>query len=193
MTRDQLEFQISQYVDGTLSADDVAALDEIFARDPEARTILAEYRAVDAMLKREGAPLPDVKWDALAATLSAAVAKEELPQRRLRIWTATWTRVAVAAMVVFAIGLTMWIHMQPATNGTIANNDPVKPPVAVANVTGPAIESAPAAPVAIVSIGPSPLAQASHARLAETMVYRPPRVVIASGQANRQDTPRLPY
>lgn len=195
MTRDQLEFQISQYADGTLPADDVAALDEIFARDADARRMLAEYRAIDAILKREVAAIPDVKWDRFAAHLSNAVAKEDLPQRRLRIWTATWTRVAVAAIVVFAIGTTMLLHMRPAKNDTVANTetDETTTAIAAVMVTGPSVESSSAAPVAIVSIGPSQVAQQSHARMAETIVYRPPRVVIASGQSNRQDTPRLPY
>ena len=197
MTRDQLEFQISQYADGTLSSDETAALDEIFARDADARAMLAEYRRLDAMLKRE-MPLPAMAWDKLAAGLSEAVAHEEIPTRTLRIWTTrTWTRVAMAAVVLLAVGTTLLWHLRPASNNTVVVNPPTAvendQPTALVSVTGPASEAGAGAPVAVVEIGPSPLAQRQNSRLAETIVYRPPRVVIASGQSNRQDTQRLPY
>ena len=46
-----------------------------------------------------------------------------------------------------------------------------------------------------ISIDATPLAKRSNYGLSETIVYRPPRVVIASGQSDRQDTQpaSLPY
>ena len=41
MTRDELEFSISQYLDGTLGARERDALDERLATDAEARALLA--------------------------------------------------------------------------------------------------------------------------------------------------------
>ena len=198
MTRDQLEFQISQYADGTLPAEDVAALDEIFARDAEARQMLAEYRRLDRMLQRE-MPLPQVQWDRLAASLSEAVAREESPVRTIRLWTTRpWTRVAIAAVVALAIGTAILLHLRPATNNNLVIDSTAPQTddataVAIVNVTGPAVETAAGEPLAVVEIGPSPLAERQNNRLAESIVYRAPRVVIASGQSNRQDTQRLPY
>src|SRR4051812_13161780 len=75
MFDEQLEFQISQYADGTLPADEVAALEAILAADADARALLEEFRSLNASLKRE-LPLPAVRWDRLAEHLSAAVAAE---------------------------------------------------------------------------------------------------------------------
>jgi anti-sigma factor RsiW len=204
MKREELEFRISQYAGGTLPADDVAALDEILARDSEARSLLAEYRGLDAMLKRE-LPLPKVEWDALSASISSAVAREQIPAKTIKLWTLqTWSRVAVAAMVLMVVALAAMLPSRGSNTGDVATTTPTPTPpvrpiqttpavVHVASVTGPAVERGRGAPVAVVSIGPSALAQQRNNRWAETIVYRPPRVVIASGQASRQDSQRLPY
>jgi len=73
---ERLEFQISQYADGTLPAGDVAALEAVLASNAEARALLAEYQSLDGSLKRE-LPLPAMNWDRLAAHLSGAVAAED--------------------------------------------------------------------------------------------------------------------
>jgi negative regulator of sigma E activity len=191
MTREDLEFRISQYADGTLPEQDVAALDEVFATDAQARASLGEYRALDAVLKRE-MKLPEVKWEELAAAISVAVAKEELPARTIRLWTVkTFARVAIAAMVMVAVGVGL-MQLRP-TRETVANKPMQNAATGVVAVAGPSVEAAKGAPVAVVSIGPSLLAQRQNNRVGETIVYRAPRVVIASRQGNRQDGSRLPY
>ena len=42
MTRDELEFRISQYLDGALAAGEQAALEARFATDADARAMLDE-------------------------------------------------------------------------------------------------------------------------------------------------------
>ena len=42
-------------------------------------------------------------------------------------------------------------------------------------------------------VEPSALADAENYRISEDIVYRPSRVVIASGDIDRQDSGRLPY
>ena len=75
MTLEQLEFSISQYLDGSLPASEVAALEARLGEDPAARELLAEYRAVDAMLKSPAA-LPEVAWEKLSTCISGAISSE---------------------------------------------------------------------------------------------------------------------
>lgn len=72
MTREQLEFAISQYLDGTLPADERAALERRLADDPAARELLEEYRHLDSVLKTS-APLPNLDWNTLAAKISETI------------------------------------------------------------------------------------------------------------------------
>jgi anti-sigma factor RsiW len=76
MTPEQLEFAISQYLDGTLPAAERAALEQRLAEDAEARELLAEYRSLDRLMK-DGRELPAVQWEQLTQTISAAVAGHE--------------------------------------------------------------------------------------------------------------------
>ena len=65
MTRDELEFSISQYLDGTLPEAQRPALEARLAEDAEAQAILAEERALTRLLRSE--PLPEVRWDGLSS------------------------------------------------------------------------------------------------------------------------------
>lgn len=76
MTRDELEFAISQYLDGTLPAGDVRALEARLASDDEAKSILDEMRSLDGMLKASPA-MPSIDWAKLATTISAAVHEQQ--------------------------------------------------------------------------------------------------------------------
>ena len=71
MTREEMEFLLSQHLDGTLSHEDEAKARQLLASSPEAREILAEYQKLDSVLKNQNSPA--VKWDMLASTISAAV------------------------------------------------------------------------------------------------------------------------
>ena len=75
MTRDELEYAISQYIDGVLPPLERSALEEQLAGDPEARAILAEYRKLDATLKAS-MPLPSIAWDRLTAEIQDSIAAE---------------------------------------------------------------------------------------------------------------------
>jgi anti-sigma factor RsiW len=52
MTPDQLEFSISQYIDGALAPLEQAVLDEVLATDANARALLEQYRKLNALVKR---------------------------------------------------------------------------------------------------------------------------------------------
>ena len=71
MTLEQLEIAITQYLDGTLPAEDVGALERRLAEDAAARGLLAEHRALTAFLRSE--PGPDMDWAEVAADLAAVV------------------------------------------------------------------------------------------------------------------------
>lgn len=74
MTFEELEFAISQYLDGTLPAAQVAELEARLAVDAAARALLDEYRRLDSALKLSG--VPALQWDRLAEHLSNAVAAD---------------------------------------------------------------------------------------------------------------------
>ncbi|MEO6434377.1 MAG: hypothetical protein ABIP55_01270 [Tepidisphaeraceae bacterium] len=194
MISEDLEFQISQYADGTLPGEEAAALESTLASDAEARALVEAYRKVDVLLKRE-LPLPQMNWDRLAGHISAAVAQEEVAandaNRSYRIAWPVWSRLAIAAMVLLAVGLAAFMHLRPRAD-QIARlpNAPTVPPIIL--VTGPEPQRGGGAVIEIVSIAPSAVAQSSY-RPADGVVYRPPRVVIASGQFDRQDSGRLPF
>src|SRR5882762_6437631 len=71
MTREEMEFLISQHLDGTLSREEEAKVRELLGSSEEAREILGEYQKLDDVLKSQGAPA--VKWDVLAEKISSAV------------------------------------------------------------------------------------------------------------------------
>ena len=79
MQRDELEFRISQSLDGGLDAQEQAQLDETLASDGAARELLAGYRALNVMLKNAPAP-PQIEWDRLSSEISLQVAEADHPR-----------------------------------------------------------------------------------------------------------------
>ncbi|HSV16060.1 MAG TPA: hypothetical protein VLI90_17495 [Tepidisphaeraceae bacterium] len=184
MISEELEFQISQYADGTLPAAERAALEVRLAEDAEARRMVAQYRRLGEHLSRDLGPLPNVKWDRLAAHLSSAIAAEDALAVIGRIGSAsgaaTWTwrsRFAIAAGVLVALGTGLLVY-----NGHGGNPAPAPvEPTAVASVSGPQAEPAAGPAVQEIKIGPSPaLAKSADSwRYAEGVVQRPSSAVIA--------------
>ena len=198
MTSDELEFSISQYADGTLPAGQRPAVDAALAADPAARRVLAEYRRLNQLL---AAPPAGVDWDRLAAHLSAAVDDERADERLARpavagrigpAWRSPWRigSVAAAAAMAVTVGL-LAHHGRPAGTPVPAGRQVVE--AAVAEVTGPGVESATVPPEAQVTIGPSPAlaARAGSGRYAEDVISRTPRVVIAGAEAVSGAGPRV--
>jgi negative regulator of sigma E activity len=170
--RDELEYSISQYLDGMLGELEAAALEDRLANDAEARAVLAEYRELNDSLKR-AMPLPAFDFDALAARISGAVADEEIPHRRMFI--GTWrmpAAFAAAASLILAIGIAVKLYSprKPVNvNATVAT-------VPVVDVTGPKAEVAASAASVDVSINPAPAVADNNWRLAEDVIYRPSKV-----------------
>ena len=188
MDLEQLEFAISQYLDGTLPSGERAALLERIESDATARELFETHRRIDAEL-RTGLRTPAVNWDRLAEHLSARVAEAgeaRVPAPTLKL---TFVRrvmpYAIAAMVLVAIGLAFKPFITDPTGPT--------GPAAVATVQGPEAEQGAGPQVADVSIGPAPNLSPDW-RTAEAVVAQPNTVIwIASGVDPGQDTQRSPY
>jgi len=195
MTRDELEFALSQYHDDTLPPLERSALDEVLATDTEARQILASYARLDAIVKQTpGASQLD--WHRLQNQISKSLASEELPVRKYRIGGGAMRWLAIAAAVLIAFGIAVPM-MNRTGRGTGRMAIEINPPGgAVAVSSGTTVEvtdhSQPGAQqVAEVSVGPSPsLASAGGGmQYNDVFMTRPSHVVIAVSEDAAQEMP----
>ena len=183
MTRDELEFSISQYLDGTLAEAEEAALESRLASDADARALLGEYRRLDRTLK--AAPLPAFDYGALSDRISAAVAREAEPAQSYRLhWVRTAAALAIAACVVIAVGV--GIRRLGPAGPTDPRQQAVAPTPAVERKQIIVVDAGPrsqpsTAPVEVIAVGPSPAAQdgPALARYQEDLISRPSQVIIA--------------
>ncbi|HWP41070.1 MAG TPA: hypothetical protein VNL70_09090 [Tepidisphaeraceae bacterium] len=171
MTRQELEYSISQYLDGTLPPLQRDALEERLASDAEARAILAEYEQLNHLLRTRLPAMPQLAWDRLAAQIAGAVAAEQPPVRHLSIRAMGWTaRLAVAAAVLMILSIAVYFASRPHDQAGPA-------PHTVAVVSGPQVEQVPGPVVSEISIGPAP-SLANQWRFSEEIVARPTVVLI---------------
>jgi anti-sigma factor RsiW len=197
MTREQLEFSISQYVDGTLAEDERAALEARLADDPEAQALLAEDRALTRLL--QSAPMPEVRWDRFAESVSSAI-DGRLEERVAR--ASLWMRMrlpaglAVAASALLAIGIAIHLLSPSSHVAAPAHVVPVQNnATAMIDVEGPQSD-APNGPVIVqitVAAGGNYAKDSSLSPYADEMDSRPSRVVIASGLTAEQPRLGFPY
>lgn len=183
MTRDELEFAISQYLDGNLAESEESALESRLSTDADARALLAEYRGLDRALR--AAPLPAVDWDALAGRIRHAVAVQGEPAQAYRLhWVRTAGALALAACVVVAVSLGIRRLQSPTMPQTvIVNPKPTQLAPRQIVVLDTAPRAAPStAPIAIVSVGLSAAAHDGHGVACyhdEDLLSRPSQVIIA--------------
>ena len=185
MSREQLEFRISQYVDNTLSASERVALEAELERDGEARELLSQYRGLNDLLRAEMG-LPELNWDRLSDQISAAVADQEIPALRLRIgWVAG---LALAASVLIAVGIGIVAYVK-GTSGPVNQPAPT-----IAKIEGPSAEAATQPALVRIDVGPGTDVAEAQYQLSEGIVYQPSSVrLIARDQEAGQDTHRSPY
>jgi hypothetical protein len=188
-SREELEYSISQYIDGTLPLLDRNALEERLAVDAEARGILAEYQKLDNTLKRAMPRLPAIAWDRLAGEIQQAVAAVEDPPVRhysiRSLVTATsWThRLAIAALLLLGVAITTFIlnNSNPGTttprqaSGTLV-------------VVGPQPQQASQPAIVQLEIGPSPELANQDWRINEEFISRPTVVLIDRAAPSGQDS-----
>ena len=206
MTRDELEFSISQYLDGTLPPAELDALETRLGSDAEARALYAEYESLQGMLKTAPAAIPAVRWDRFAEQISAAVARQEAPAQsyELRRWFRP-ARLAVAAsmLVAGAIGFSLINRGGDPGAGTAGvQKEPTAPvrPIEIVVVDAPARDGAAADPVPVVNfapvtvaVGPASDGEAPVRLYAEGVVTRRSRAVIVGATPVAQDGGVTPY
>jgi anti-sigma factor RsiW len=185
-----LELSITQYLDGSLSPSDRAALEKQLGADPAARAMLNEHRKLDALLK--ASPMPQLQWETLANQISAAVAKVEIlveaePARSNRT---TWLRVggslAIAASMLIGVSLAFHLFHSHANVPTV---NPA--PAAVAVITGPQIETTSSPSDVQITVGPAQVASSDDSmlwRYSDDVTSRPAHVTVASGINPTQDS-----
>ena len=191
MTRDELEFSISQYLDGTLGDAQRDALDERLAMDADARALLAEYQSLQGTLVADA--LPEMDWEALSNRISAAVSREALPAQSYKInswFSPARLAIAASALIAAGIGFSVLRDKQPTTGPAIAvqpisivATTPVSQPVQISSD-----------PIRI-AIGPSPTVQDEPIilRYADTVVQRSSKALIVSAAPAGQDTLLTPF
>ena len=195
MTTDQLEYSISQYLDGNLPADEEAALVERLATDPAARALFAEYEKLNTVVK-SAMPLPEIDWSSFSQQVSSAVEREDAPVKTFKLpmgWIGSVVALAACAAIAFSVFFTSRTHEQGAGNTNVSLVPPQQS-LGTITVTGPAIERTKRAAVAQITItAPPSMAQGRDWRYAEEIVTRPSRVIIASSAEAAQDSSSMPY
>ncbi|CAN5450670.1 hypothetical protein BH09PLA1_BH09PLA1_36850 [soil metagenome] len=191
MTRDELEYSLSQYHDGTLPPLERATLDERLASDAEARAMLAELGRLDALLKSE--PMPELAWDQLQSRISSALDQAEPPAiRTFKI--GAWARVvggavALAATIAIVVSVVMRDQVvQPASNTPGSIQISIEPAGAGSTPVGPTGDSIAIGPaITDVGVGPSPQMPLAGWSYESAFLDRPSRVVIAVSPEPVQD------
>lgn len=189
MLTEDVEFQISQYVDGTLSRTQRAQVDSLLATDPHARQLLAEFTRLNAHLGQlRTTSAAGAKWDQIARHISTHVDQAEAVDEQVdepavagRIGFANFKWRIAATLLIAATALIV-VRQSNRPHGTAL---PAAAPEGMLSVTGPQAEVAAGPEASEISVGPSPaLARRSDSRYGEGVISQgPSRVVI---QANAQ-------
>ena len=199
MTRDQLEFSITQYLDGSLPESQRVALMERLEKDPEARELLEEHRRLDNVFGR--ASLPAFQLEAFSKQLLEAIAQAPAPeveQPSLRMpWVGVRSWTAIAASVLIASGLAIAI-LSHGRNGTGSNpvHHELTASAGFVTVTGPVAEATSTSDDVQVSVGPSKAiaGESTLSRYSADLVMRPAHVMmVASGVNPDQDMDSQPF
>ncbi|HZL35995.1 MAG TPA: hypothetical protein VFC78_11835 [Tepidisphaeraceae bacterium] len=207
MTTQDLEYSISQYLDGTLDASERAELERRLESDAAARALLGEYRRLDAALKAE--PLPDVRWDALAESISLAIdraVEQTARPYRLPGWVRVAAPLAMAASVLVAAGVGIRVYLTARPTAPLATHSrqqeartspPARQPaeqLASIEIFGPRADRAEGPAQVQVSIGPARSAGGDAAiSYSDAVISRPSHVSVASGLAPSHDVEPMAY
>lgn len=186
MSRDELEYAISQYLDGVLPPLERASLEERLAGDVEAREILAEYQKLDGVLKTS-MPVPDIAWDDFGADMRQLLANEPTPVQHFRLPVMGWTqRLAIAAGLLFALSVGLYF-LRPQPQNPVATNPIPETAKAIVVVTNPTLAPTASPIVQDVKIGPAPNLT-NQFRAPEEVIVRPTIVQIDRGNSSGQDS-----
>jgi len=180
---DDLEFRLSQYLDGSLTPAQAAEVERLVAGSGEARALLEQYQKLDAALK--GMPLPEVRWEALAEHISSTVANQGMDgavagtigidgttertgqgsweKQPVRKYAMPWVRsvalrwaIAASVLVATGLGIVAYRHGRHAPDSQFAIQPTLPPqkPVEIAVFVGPQVEAPAGKPTQDIEIGP---------------------------------------
>lgn len=189
MISENLEFLISQYADGTISAEDRVEVESRLEQDGEVRRMLAEYGRVETLL-RSAPAVPVFDLAAMAERINDAI-DEQNARPMLRIGFGWGMGIAAAACVMMAVGL--WMRPGGVNSSGPAVATSVKAGVVEVAVLRPAdarLEYGPG--LQQIAVGPPADGGYSHA-ISEAMVTRPNTLFIAKADVPAQDTPQSLY
>ena len=183
MISEQIEFQISQYADGTLALADRPQIDALVKADPAAQAMLRQYEQLDAGLSQLK-KMPALRWDRLAEHLSNAIDEDSSTSAvvgRIGFLQSRWriaATILVAASAVLIARQALRIN-HVAVPATVA-------PASVTIITGPQAEVAAGPAVQDITVGPSPAlaARDGEARYGEGVIGQGPAKVIIVGGLN---------
>ncbi len=111
-----LEFELSEYLDGNLPAHEAARLEKLLAEDNELRQQLQDYASLNEGLSKIGrAELEDIDYDRQRSEVMAAIERKVLlegyPARRRQVairWMAGGLAAAAAVLIVASLALQLF-------------------------------------------------------------------------------------
>jgi len=174
MEREQIEFLISQYHDGTLSAEQKAVVEEMLRSDPPAQALLNEFQKLDGILRdpASGEGLPAVRWDRLAEQISGNIS-DEISRRAYRIGPQMRAVIGLALAASVLIGLAIfWPREISQPPSSLA---PVQSEIVV---VGPQAEASAEPAVLNISVGRPQEAEAAMDYTAASVVVEHSQVAL---------------
>ena len=128
--KDNLEFELSQYLDGELSGRRARKLEKRISQDPALQEELKKYAALEGRLSALGAgSLAGADYDSQRAEVLRVLERRALlerPRHRLIIFRPVFAAVSggLAAAAAIVIGLAMWL----SSPGPVAGPGPIAMP-----------------------------------------------------------------
>lgn len=118
---DDIEFRLSQLLDGQLDPQQEQALRGQLAEDPALAEDFRQYEALEGHLAALAERMPAIDWAVQRESIAAELEREALLGQPQRQWRSVVTRAvaglsALAACLVIAGGLYLWLR-SPATPG----------------------------------------------------------------------------
>lgn len=133
MTSNDWTERLSEYVDGTLSAEERSACEAWLASSQEGRALLADLRGVVAKAKTlPDTPVPESVWAGVSAAIrkpdQGVVSIDSAPRRLApspsRRWQFTPLQLAAAAAILLAVGLGIGVRIKAGVKQEVAGRTP---------------------------------------------------------------------
>jgi anti-sigma factor RsiW len=105
---EDIEFQLSQLLDGELPEEQAAALRRRIAADPALAEQFRRYQALEEGLGRLGSEMPAVDWDLQRESIRSVLEREALLKPMSTPWRGVlfrWSAAAAAAAACVIVGL----------------------------------------------------------------------------------------